>query len=510
MLDWSRAMVREPLPRSLKSAIERLEAEPERPWRLCDLAATSGVSQRTLQKHFQRFLGRCPRTFLRELRFNRARRELLAAGQKLSVTEVATRCGLSHLGRFATEYYRRYGESPSTTLRRAQRASMSYTAPLAILAPPIARPAIAILPFDHIGPYSSPVHALADEIGVALWRLHWLKVEAAAHARYHLRGSVRKDDQRVRVTTRLVDAVSGRCLWAAGWDGDDRDPIGFEERVANGVARAIQPAVRGAEVERASQLNREDLTAWELTMRALPFVTKIDAAAEGMALELLDQAIELAPRDPLPISIAAWCHGLRAGHHFTARPEFEKAAARELASRAARLDAGDPLAETMLAAGYTLAHDLEAAAVHADKALALDGGSAWAWGRSAFIKAYRGRASEAIEEFQIARSLAPTDPLNFLLSVGIASAEFQTSRYAEAIRWYKRALAENPACTWTKRFLAPTYVLAGRLDEGRRVFTEFTAAYPDLTIGDVRSGLPWNTSYMDRVSEVLDRLGMRP
>jgi hypothetical protein len=64
---------------------------------------------------------------------------------------------------------------------------------------------------------------------------------------------------------------------------------------------------------------------------------------------------------------------LRAGHHFTARPEAERAAASELAARAAKLNAGDALAETMLAAGYTLAHDLTSAAVHADRALALDG-----------------------------------------------------------------------------------------------------------------------------------------
>jgi TolB-like protein len=440
---------------------------------------------------------------------NCARRELLAASQQLSVTEVATRCGLNHLGRFATEYCRRYGESPSTTLRRVHRESVSATAP-AILTTAIARTAIAILPFDYIGPQPSAAHGLADEIGMALWRLHWLKVAAPANAQYHLRGTIRVGEQCVRVTTRLVDALSGGCLWAAGWDGAKRDPTGFEERVARGVARAIQPAIRGAEVERASRLNREDLTAWELTMRALPFVTKIDAAAEGVALELLHEAMVLAPRDPLPISIAAWCHGLRAGHHFTAHPDVEKAAARELAARAARLDAGDPLAEAMLAAGYTLAHDLEAATVHADRALALDGGCAWAWGRSALIKAYRARASEAIEEFQIARSLAPTDPLNFLLSVGIASAEFQTSRYAEAIRWYNRALAENPACTWTKPFLAPAYVLAGRIDEGRRVFTEFTTTDPELTIADIRSGLPWSASYIDRVSEVLETLGMHP
>jgi tetratricopeptide (TPR) repeat protein len=174
------------------------------------------------------------------------------------------------------------------------------------------------------------------------------------------------------------------------------------------------------------------------------------------------------------------------------------------------LNTGDALVETMLAAGYTLAHDLEAAAIHAKRALALDGGSAWAWGRSAWIKAYRGEAMEAVERFQIARALAPADPLNFLCSVGIAAAQFDAARYAESIRWYKRALAENPAVTWTHRFLAPTYVLAGRMDEARRSLAAFTTEFPDLTIADVRSGLPWNVHYLDRVAEGLERVGMRP
>jgi tetratricopeptide (TPR) repeat protein len=315
----------------------------------------------------------------------------------------------------------------------------------------------------------------------------------------------------MRVIVRLLDVATGRYLWAAAWDGGDvRDPIGFEERVARGVARAIQPVLRDAEIDRATHRARGDLTAWELTMRALPLVTAVDAAPEGMALELLEEAMERAPHDPLPIATAAWCRGLRAGHHFTARPEVEKAAAHELASRAANLNAADALAETMLAAGYTLSHDLTSAAVHADRALALDGGSAWAWGRSAWVKAYRGRASEALEEFQIARSLAPADPLNFLWSVGIAATKFQSGYYDDSIRWYQRAQAENPASTWTNRFLAATYVLAGRTDEGRRALATFTRDYPGLTISDVRSSLPWNASYLDLTSEGLEQAGMPP
>src|SRR5215831_11260043 len=70
----------------------------------------------------------------------------------------------------------------------------------------------------------------------------------------------------------------------------------------------------------------------------------------------------------------------------------------------------------------------------------------------------------------IARSLAPADALNFLWSVGIASAEFQLARYGQSVAWYHRALAENPASTWTKRFLRPAYVFAGRTDEVRHTF----------------------------------------
>ena len=77
-----------------------------------------------------------------------------------------------------------------------------------------------------------------------------------------------------------------------------------------------QSILRGAETHRASRKDPALSTAWELTMRALPACLAIEPIAEGTALELLERAMELAPRDALPRS--QWLHGatgLRAGHH---------------------------------------------------------------------------------------------------------------------------------------------------------------------------------------------------
>jgi tetratricopeptide (TPR) repeat protein len=144
-----------------------------------------------------------------------------------------------------------------------------------------------------------------------------------------------------------------------------------------------------------------------------------------------------------------------------------------------------------------------------ERALTLNGGSAWAWGRRGWIKAYRGEAAEAIECFQIARALAPVDRLHFLCCHGIASSLFDAGRYEESIRWFEHAIAENPAAAWINRWLAPAYVMADRREEGRHTLAKLRTTSPDLTITDLRSGLPWHSGYLDRVAEGLETAGMR-
>ncbi|MGY3033018.1 AraC-like DNA-binding protein [Bradyrhizobium sp. USDA 4354] len=498
------------IPGLLKKALALVEANPAHAWTVGEMASACGVGQRTLQRQFRCFFDRTPMAYVRDFRLDRARRELLCPSGPVKVTEIAGRCGFNHFGRFAALYRRRFGEAPSATLRRQQNVLGRSARPLPPLPIAVDRPRIAVLPFEPVRSGSHLAAAFADQIVAALIHLRSMDVGVAASSRYHLRGKVQDDGAgHLRVTTILVDAVAGRCRWADYWDGDSNDLFGFEERIAARVATAIQLPIWEAEIDRAWREDAARLSAWHLTMRALPRVLSIEPAAEEMALELLEQAMEAAPQDALPVALAAWCHGLRGSHNFCARPDREKAVARALAEHAARLNNSDALTEAFLAAGFTLAHDLSTAAVHADRAVAFDGGSAWAWARVGWLRAYNGEWAEAIETFQISRALAPTDRMGFLSCVGMAVGHFGAGRYDEAAYWFERGLAQNPAATWINHALTPAYALGGRKEQARRSLAELTRAFPDLTIAQVRSGLPYHPSYLDRVADGLESAGMR-
>ncbi|MGQ0656359.1 MAG: AraC family transcriptional regulator [Betaproteobacteria bacterium] len=111
-------------PRDVRRALEYIHEHAAEPIGLGDLVRASGVAGRTLLKHFRDFHGASPMRFVRDHRLQRARDELLGA-QPGSVSEIAVRWGFTHLGRFAAEYRRRFGESPSSTRMRARRERSS-------------------------------------------------------------------------------------------------------------------------------------------------------------------------------------------------------------------------------------------------------------------------------------------------------------------------------------------------------------------------------------------------
>lgn len=106
----------------VRQVIEYINAAMEN--QLCpsivDVCTDIKVSQRNLQYNFKKIVGLTPNTYLYRLRLNRVRAQLSnPANADVTVTRIATHWHFWHLGRFANDYRQLFGESPSTTLRRA-------------------------------------------------------------------------------------------------------------------------------------------------------------------------------------------------------------------------------------------------------------------------------------------------------------------------------------------------------------------------------------------------------
>jgi AraC-like DNA-binding protein len=106
-------------PFQVRRAMEFARANAALPITAVDMASAAGVSRRSLEVNFRRFLDMTPMSYLRYIRFEGARRELIEADPLTKVSEISRRWGFVHMGRFATEYRLHFGVAPSFDLARA-------------------------------------------------------------------------------------------------------------------------------------------------------------------------------------------------------------------------------------------------------------------------------------------------------------------------------------------------------------------------------------------------------
>jgi hypothetical protein len=110
----------------------------------------------------------------------------------------------------------------------------------------------------------------------------------------------------VRITGQLIDAVTGVHLWADRFDGSLEDVFDLQDKVASSVAGVIEPALQAAETARSANRPTNDLTAYDLYLRAYAMVFS-SGANFGEALRITEQAIERDPRYGPALAWAALC-----------------------------------------------------------------------------------------------------------------------------------------------------------------------------------------------------------
>jgi AraC family ethanolamine operon transcriptional activator len=111
--------------RHVESAIRLARERAHEIHSVKDLCRESGASERTLRRGFNERFGLSPKTYLQAQRLIGARRELRASREEHNVSDIANRWGFWHMGQFAADYHRQFGELPSETLCRARPATGS-------------------------------------------------------------------------------------------------------------------------------------------------------------------------------------------------------------------------------------------------------------------------------------------------------------------------------------------------------------------------------------------------
>jgi adenylate cyclase len=161
----------------------------------------------------------------------------------------------------------------------------------------------------------------------------------------------------------LIEAETSAHLWADRFDGPLEDVFEIQDRVAIAVAGVIEPALQAAEIRRSSSRPTDDLTAYDLYLRALQYSQSADREGTVEALRTLGLATTLDPRYGAALALAATYHADLYVNDWADDPEANRREGLELARRALRAAGNDPgvLARTAYVLG-NLGEDIDAAA----------------------------------------------------------------------------------------------------------------------------------------------------
>lgn len=392
------------------------------------------------------------------------------------------------------------------------------------------RPSLAVLPFSNLSQDPAQdyfVDGVAEDIIVALSRVGWLFVIArnssftyrgrAVEAkqigrelgvRYLLEGSLRRSGARLRITCQVVEAASGRPVWADRFEGDLANIFDLQDRIVEEVSRAIEPNLRVAEIARVRAQPTGDLSAYDLYLRASSELYEYTAESFQRAESLLRTAIERDPNYADALASLATCVGQAAVDGWKPLQDG-RAEALDLARRAARLDSAS--AEVLATGAYCEAvygGSIERALDLVTAALRINPNSTHVRNCCGTAYNFAGESARAIEQFEAARRINPIDPRGFQNMTGLCAANFFARDFEASVSWGRRVLAQHPDHNVAKRFLAAALAQLGSVEEARAVIAELLRSQPGSSLTRSRGSLYRRSWMLDLYLDGLRKAGL--
>ena len=294
------------------------------------------------------------------------------------------------------------------------------------------------------------------------------KVAQELGVRYLVVGSLRQAGKRIRISAQLVDADSGKQLWAERYDRELEDIFALQDEITQTIVGTVWGRVELASLRRAARLSPEDLEAYDLVLRARALVLKFEKADNAQATKLLEKALELDPENVNALATLALAEMMNAVEYWVPERAETLARSKALAREAVKLDESDSRAWWQLAEIELMDGNHEGARASLDKVMALNPNDIEGRAVNALYFAAIGDAEAMAAEFEEAQRRNPIDFTwlpwikgNCLVVVG---------HYAEALAVYRAlSLDVNEARLWQAIAFAHT----GKLEEAQAQLTAF-------------------------------------
>jgi len=222
------------------------------------------------------------------------------------------------------------------------------------------KPSLAVLPFDNLSGDSSQDYfsdGITESIITELSKLSNLfviarnstftykgkpvKVQQVAEelgVRYVLEGSVQRSGDRVRITAQLIDAQTGRHLWAENYDRTFGDIFALQDDINDHVAMALQVKLTEGEMARIRRGHANNPEAYEYYLRGLKIYRTFTKEANAQARKMYESAVALDPNYALGWCSIGWTHYRDGRFGWTDTPAKSLALAEELALKALAMD----------------------------------------------------------------------------------------------------------------------------------------------------------------------------
>ena len=376
------------------------------------------------------------------------------------------------------------------------------------------KPSIAILPFENMSgdpEQEDFADGIVEDIITALSRFQQLFVIARNSSftykgravdvkqvgrelgvRYVLEGSLRKAGKRIRVTAQLVEAETGRHVWAERYDRDLADIFSVQDEIAAAVTIAVAPAIAQAELGRAMRKPPSNLDAWAAYQRGLWHLSNATEDDNGLAQRLFQQAIDLDGNFAGGYVGLAWAL-FQAAVHFQVR-ELEEAQSlgETLARRAVALDGANAEGHVCLASVLRMRGDLVGALGEAERALAICPNLASAHGELGTTLVYLGRPKEGVASLETSIRLDPHDPQMAWRLNWIAVGSYCCHDYQAAVDAAEQAIRCYPELPMPYRWLAASFGQLRRVVEAREALAKAIAIRPSSFELFVRKRVPWH------------------